>query len=72
MSTSLVRVKWSLLIGMSQQNIHEMLISSVVKTRTSGRLRTLVQPLLSWSVDPDLVVEGGVGTFRTKRSGWVS
>jgi len=44
---------------MSQRKMHEVLSSLVVKTLTSGRLRTLFHLFLSWSIDPDLVVEGG-------------
>jgi len=47
--------------GRSLQKMYEVLISLVFKTLTSGRLRTLFHLLLSWSVDPDLGVEGGWG-----------
>jgi hypothetical protein len=47
--------------GMSQQKMYEVLSNLVVKTLTSGRLRTLFHLFLSWSIDPDLVVEGGWG-----------
>jgi hypothetical protein len=47
--------------GMSQQKMYDLLSNLVVKTLTSGRLRTLFHLLLSWSIDPDLVVEGGWG-----------
>lgn len=47
--------------GRSLQNMYEVLISLISKTLTSGRLRTLFHLLLTWSVDPDLGVEGGWG-----------
>jgi hypothetical protein len=48
-------------LGRSLQNMYEVAMSSIPKTLTSGRLRTLLHLLLSRSVDPDLGVEGGWG-----------
>jgi len=53
---------------MSQQKMHEVLLSLVVKTLTSGRLRTLFHLFLSWSIDPDLGVEGGWGWNLSHKS----
>ena len=41
--------------------MYEVIISLISKTLTSGRLRTLFHLLFTWSVDPDLGVEGGWG-----------
>jgi len=57
--------------GRSQQQIHEVLLGSVVKTLTSGRLRTLFQLLLSWSVDPDLAVKGRWDWNLSRKALWV-
>ncbi len=48
-------------VGKSLQKMHEVAMSSVPKTLTSGRLRTLFHLLFTQSVDPDLSVEGGWG-----------
>jgi len=53
---------------MSQQKMHAVLLGLVVKTLTSGRLRTLFHLLFSWSVDPDLGVEGGWGWNLSHKS----
>jgi len=54
--------------GMSQQKMHAVLLGLVVTTLTSGRLRTLFHLLFSWSVDPDLGVEGGWGWNLSHKS----